>query len=276
MPLPASRPYSWALLLLLVSSHLLWKNVASVPLISMRNDHNDTLFLKEMLNHALRLSQYISNYNLDLHRINVLDFIELQETLIKTITRGKNYTVKTPENLDEVQKMTMLEFPLDRQFLHKKLTSCHNYAIKTPENINEAQNIPLEDFPKVLLSRMWAWHDTLTNLLKILRSMPGTYDDVISLVEDIETENIKLLEVTTSILSLSLGIPEKVEYIYWSGLQDFQSSNELSQVVALWKLFYCLHVDMHTVDLYLKLLSCVVLVDSDVCLREMIQGAVSF
>ncbi|OBS73172.1 hypothetical protein A6R68_12251, partial [Neotoma lepida] len=95
----------------------------------------------------------------------------------------------------------MFEFLGGKELLVKTLTSCHNYSIKTPENMDEAQKISLEDFPKLILSRVRAWNDTLDNLLTMLGSMPGMYDDVLSVAEDIRTKNAELFEDTKSILS---------------------------------------------------------------------------
>jgi prolactin len=37
----------------------------------------------------------------------------------------------------------MLDFIEDMEYLVKALTCCHNYSIKTPENLDEAQQIPV-------------------------------------------------------------------------------------------------------------------------------------
>ncbi|XP_050999179.1 prolactin-7A1-like [Acomys russatus] len=251
MSLSFSQLCSWSLLLL-VSNLLLWQNVASVPLNSNETD-DDELFLKELFDHAMTLTQNISDHNIELRRI-----FTISELSAKLFDKFLNSSFAFYDQF-------MFEFLGDQELLNKSLICCHNYSIKTPENMDEAQTIPLEDFPKMLLSRTWTWNNTLTNLLKILGSMPGTYDDVISLVEDIETENAELLEATKSILSSINATRGDVDYALWSGFEDFQSSDELSQFVALCKLSYCLHVDTHTVDLYLKFLRCIVLVDSDIC-----------
>ncbi|CAO2595601.1 Prl7a1 [Lemmus lemmus] len=159
----------------------------------------------------------------------------------------------------------MLEFLGNQELLVKNLISCHNYSIKTPENMDEVQKLSLEDFPKLILSRMQAWNDTLHNLLIILGSMPGTHDDVLSLAKDIKTKTAELFEDTKSILSKIYGTTENVDYTIWSGLEDIQSSDEDSRFIALCKLSYCLHIDLQTVDLSLMILRCMVLVDSDKC-----------
>ncbi|CAO2595603.1 Prl7a1 [Lemmus lemmus] len=240
MPLSFSQPCSWALLVLLLSNLLLWENVASAPLNS--NETNDQLYLKELFDHTMLLYQNISDLNMDLPRIFVST--SLMSVLLT---------------------FSMLEFLGNQELLVKNLISCHNYSIKTPENMDEVQKLSLEDFPKLILSRMQAWNDTLHNLLIILGSMPGTHDDVLSLAKDIKTKTAELFEDTKSILSKIYGTTENVDYTIWSGLEDIQSSDEDSRFIALCKLSYCLHIDLQTVDLSLMILRCMVLVDSDKC-----------
>ncbi|XP_036044802.1 LOW QUALITY PROTEIN: prolactin-7A2-like [Onychomys torridus] len=167
--------------------------------------------------------------------------------------------------LQEIFKSKMFEFLGGKELLVKTLTCCHSYSIKTPENLDETQQISLEDFPKLILSRVRTWNDTLDNLLTILGSMPGMYDDILSIAKDIRTKNAELFEDTKRILSKVFGTTENVDYTFWSGLEDFQSSDEDFCFFTLFKLSCCLHVDMNTIDLSLMLLGCVVLVDSDIC-----------
>nr|XP_042134690.1 prolactin-7A2-like [Peromyscus maniculatus bairdii] len=242
MPLSFSRSCFWALLMLLVSNLLLWENVASVPLSSDEID-NDQLYLKELFDHALILFQNISKLNTEMRRTYVS---------ISLISG-------------------MLEFFEDQEFLIKTLTCCHNYSIKTPENVDEAQKISVENFPKLILSRMWAWNNTLKNVLPILENRTGTHNDVISLAKDIERKNAVLYEDTKNILSSIYGKTENVDYTVLTGLEDLQSSDEEFRHFALCKLSYCLRVDMNMVDICLKLLRCVVVGNSDICSSQRIR-----
>ncbi|XP_028738294.1 prolactin-7A2-like [Peromyscus leucopus] len=228
-----------ALLMLLVSNLLLWENVASVPLSSDEID-NDQLYLKELFDHALILFQNISKLNTEMRR---------------------TYLSSSSESYDKF----MLEFFEDQEFLIKTLSCCHNYSIKTPENVDEAQKISVEDFPKLILSRMWAWNNTLKNVLTILENRTGTHNDVISLAKDIERKTAVLYEDTKNILSSIYGKKENVDYTVLTGLEDLQSSDEEFRHFALCKLSYCLRVDMNMVDICLNLLRCVVVGNSDIC-----------
>ncbi|XP_076794933.1 prolactin-7A2-like [Arvicanthis niloticus] len=249
MPLPFSQPCLWALLLLVVSNLLLWENVASGPL--SRNEANDDpLSIKGLFLNATRLSQNIRDLNMKLRR---------------------TYTVNgVSENL---YHKYLLEFIEDMEFLVKALTCCHNYSIKTPENLDDAQEIPFNDIPKLILSRMWAWNETSKNLLTILRSIPRMHNDVISLAKDIETKLAELFEYIQSILSSIYGPTENVDHTVFSGSEDLKSSDEEFRLLGLCKFSYCLREDMHMVELYLKLFECVVYINSDDCLFSNIRDA---
>ncbi|CAO2595606.1 Prl7a2, partial [Lemmus lemmus] len=233
-----------AILLLLVSNLLLWENVASVPLSTIETD-DDNLYLEELFDHAMILLHNISKLNTEMRRM----YIE-------------------SEFSEKFHHQYMLEYFADQEFLIKTLTCCHNYRIKTPKNMDEGQKISVEDFPKLILSRVQAWNDTLHNLLNILESIPGTDDAVLSIASDIRTKNAELLEDNKRILNMTYGKIELVDHAILTGLEDFQSSDEDFRLFALCKLSYCLREDMNMVNIYLKLLSCVTLVKSDVCLSS--------
>ncbi|XP_006516644.1 prolactin-7A2 isoform X1 [Mus musculus] len=246
-----SQPCPWALLLVVVSSLLLWENVASVPLSSNETD-GYPLSINGLFHNAMRLTWNIKNLNMELR---------------------KTYTVNQVS--EKLYENYMLDFIEDMEYLVKALTCCHNYSIKTPENLDEAQQIPFNEFPKLILSRMWAWNETSKVLLTTLRSIPGMHDDVISLAKNIETKLAELFEYTQSILNSIYGTTTtgNVEYTVFSGLEDLKSSDEEFSLFDLCKFSYCLRVDIHMVELYLKLLECVVYVSSDVCLSKNIRDA---
>ncbi|XP_040611693.1 prolactin-7A2-like isoform X2 [Mesocricetus auratus] len=258
MPLTYSQPCSWALQLLLVSNLLLWENVASVPLSS--NETDDQLYLKTLFDHAIMLSQNISKLNIEMRRMYAdSEFSE-------------KFHHKFLASSSESYNQFMLEFFEDQEFMIKHLTCCHNYSMKTPESMDEAQMISLQDFPKLILSRVRAWNDTLKNFLTILGNRPGTHNDVVSLAKDIERKNAELSEDIKKILSSVSITRENVDYTVLTGLEDLQSSDEEFRLFTLCKLSYCLRVDMNMLDLCLKLLRCVLLVKSDICLSQRIRN----
>ncbi|XP_021071088.1 prolactin-7A1 isoform X2 [Mus pahari] len=259
MPLSFTQPCSWALLLLLVSSLLLWENVACVPLSSNVTD-DDPLSIKGLFDHAMILSKNISDLNMEVRRIFTIS--EMSAKLLDKFLSSSS----SSDSYDQF----MLEFLGHQELLTKNLTYCHKYSTKTPEDMEEAQKvISLQDYPILILSRIQAWNETLKNQISLSESAQGIDDDILPIYENIETKIAELLEDTKSILSQVYGTTENVDdYTLWSGLEDLQSSDEESRFLALCKLSYCLHVDIHTAKLYLEFLRCVVLVNSDSCLSS--------
>ncbi|XP_034366706.1 prolactin-7A1-like isoform X1 [Arvicanthis niloticus] len=256
MSLSFTQPCSsGALLLLVVSSLFLWENVTSVPLSSNETD-DDPLSIKGLFDHTMILSKNISDLNMELRRIFTVS--EMSAKLF-----DKFLSSSSSDSHDQF----MLEFLGHQELLDKNLTYCHKYSIKTPEDIEEAQKvISLEAFPNLILSRIQAWNETLKNVINLLESTPGMDDDILPIYKNIETNTAELLEDTKSILSQIYGTKNVDDYNLWSGLEEFQSSDEESRFLALCKLSYCLHVDIHTANFYLQFLRCVVLVNSDSCL----------
>ncbi|GAB1298035.1 Prolactin-7A1 [Apodemus speciosus] len=260
----------WALMLLVVPSLLLWENVASVPLSSNETD-DDPLSIKGLFDRAMIFSKNISDLNMELRRIFTVS--EISAKLF-----DKFLSSSSSNSYDQF----MLEFLGHQELLNKNLTYCHKYSIQIPEDMEEAQKvisvlvsiiIDLEDFPNLILSRMQAWNETLKNLINLLETTPEMDDDILPMYKNIETKIAELLVDTKSILSQIYGTTENVDdYTSWSGLEDFQSSDEESRFFALCKLSYCLHVDIHTANLYLQFLRCVVLVNSDSCLSPKIEN----
>ncbi|XP_057643044.1 prolactin-7A2-like [Chionomys nivalis] len=252
-----------AILLLLVSNLLLWENVASVPLSTNETD-DDNLYLKEFFDHAMILLHNISKLNIEMRKIYFyFYFIYFYFCHTPLWTQ----LVSQSESYDKF----MLEYFVDQEFLVKTLSCCHNYSIKTPKNMDEIQKITVQDFPELILSRVQAWNDTLHNLLTILESTPGTHDAVLSIARDIRTKNAELFEDSKRILNKTYGKIEIVKHAVLAGLEDFQSSDEDFRLFALCKLSYCLREDMNMVNTCLQLLSCVMLVKSDVCFYPQIR-----
>ncbi|EGV91586.1 Prolactin-7A2 [Cricetulus griseus] len=88
----------------------------------------------------------------------------------------------------------------------------------------------------------------------------------------IEAQHKILLEYIMKIVSKVYDTIENVDFTVLTGLEDLQSSDEELRHFALCKLSYCLRVDMNMVDICLKLLRCVILVTSDICLSPRVRN----
>ncbi|XP_008838730.1 prolactin-7C1-like [Nannospalax galili] len=229
------------LLLLLVSDLLLWEEVVSVPMHAKDTDHEEVT-LQELFDHAITLSQNISDLATDMR----MEFF-------------------TNDFSSKLFNKFMLRSTRDMQFMANTLNTCHTLSINTPETIQEAKEISLDDFLKMTLSIVQAWNVPLHHLVTELSGMPGAPSVILSRAKDIEAENKELLMRVKKILSkVHPGIEENVSYPLWSDLAHLQAADEEVRMYTLYKMSYCLRVDMHTVDLYLKLLRCLH-VNGDVC-----------
>ncbi|XP_050999174.1 prolactin-7B1-like [Acomys russatus] len=214
--------------MLLMSNLLLWEKVDSAS-INASALGNGEVHLKELFDDAIIMSKNISEMATESRRLLTLELLEKQELMVKTFN------------------------------------SCHTFSLKTPETMEEAKNISREGFLKMILSILHAWDDPLHHLLMELDALPGAPDTVLSIVKDIEIKNKGLQEHIMRMLSkVHPGTKESEDYPVWSGLASLKSAVKESQFFALYKLFYCLHVDTDKVDTFLRLLRCVH-VRGDIC-----------
>ncbi|CAH6803745.1 LOC684107 [Phodopus roborovskii] len=229
------------LLLLSVSNLLQWEKVTSAPIHDNKTDQGD-VSLKDLFDHAITLSQ-TSN---DLTR-------EMRTLLFSHGFSTKMFT------------KFILDFLKDKKYMIKTLNSCHTFSLNTPETVEEARNISFEDFLKMILSIVHSWNNPLHHLVTELGGMKGTPDAILSRTKSIETLNNLLLETIMMILSkVHPGLEKNETYPVWTDLASLQADDEERHFFALYKLFYCVHVDTYTIDLYLKYLRCL-LVNGDIC-----------
>ncbi|XP_075827096.1 prolactin-7C1-like isoform X2 [Microtus pennsylvanicus] len=216
------------LLLLSVSNLLQWEKVTSAPIDDNETDYGEGS-LKALFDHSIKLSQTSNDLMMEMRKLFVLDFL-----------KDKKYMVKT-------------------------LNCCHTFSLNTPETVEEARHISFEDFLKIILSLVHAWNNPLHHLVTELGTMKGTPDAILSRAKGIENLNSELLESVNMILStVHPGLKQNEKYPVWTDLASLQAADEERHFFALYKLLYCLRVDMYTIDLYLKHLRCV-LVNGDIC-----------
>ncbi|XP_052584465.1 prolactin-7B1-like [Peromyscus californicus insignis] len=227
--------------MLLVSSLLLWENMASASMDTSVFS-NGEVSLKDHFDDAIILSKTISELATEIRRLFSTN--AFSSDMFLNITLG------------------LLK---DQEFMFKTLNSCHTFSLNTPETKEEARKISLEDFLKLILSILHAWNNPLHHLLEELSAMPGAPDDNLSRVEDIEVKHKELQESIMRIVSrVHPEMEGNEEYPVWSELASLQSVEEKSRFFALYKLSYCLRVDTDKVNTYLRLLRCVH-VHGDIC-----------
>ncbi|XP_028631543.1 prolactin-7C1-like isoform X2 [Grammomys surdaster] len=229
MVLSLTQPSFLGILPLLLMSNLLqWENVTSAS-IHHNENHYGEVSLKGLFEHAIKLSKESTALTMEMRKIFVLDFL------------------KDPKHMMET------------------LNSCHTFSLNIPETVEEARKISLEDFLKTILRIFNAWNKPLYHLETELHGMKGAPDAILLRAKAIRTLNKEFLETIMMILSkVHPGMEEINDYPLWTDLASLKATDKEHQFFALYKLFYCLRVDILSVDLNLKHLMCV-LYSGDIC-----------
>ncbi|XP_032741193.1 prolactin-7C1-like isoform X2 [Rattus rattus] len=229
MLLSLTQPSILGILPLLLMSHLLQcEDVTSVSI-----HHNeagyDEVSLKNLFDHAIKVSQDTTALTMEMRKIFVLGFLKDMKHMVET------------------------------------LNSCHTFSLSIPVTREDARKIPLEEFLKIILSILNAWKKSLYDLETKLHEMKGAPDAILIRSKSIRKLNRELLETIMMILSkVDPRMEENNKYPLWTDLESLKATDKEREFFALYKLFYCLRVDTFTVDLYLKHLKCV-LYSGDIC-----------
>ncbi|XP_017655471.1 prolactin-7B1-like [Nannospalax galili] len=234
MQLSLTQPLSRMFLLFLLPNLLLWENVSSAPKHDRRAGL-ETLSLRELLDHAVMLSQSLSDLNMELYML-----------FLRSDFSSKMFSTFVLQNIK------------DKVFMAKVLNSCQNFSQNTPATMEEAANLAVEDLLKLIVRPVCFWKDRLHHAVTALSGMPGVPDELLSKAKDTETKNEELLEVIRWVINKVFpGIEEKEEHVVHGDLESLQSADEQSRFLALYKVSICLGIDTQAVELYLKLLKCV-------------------
>ncbi|XP_005870041.1 PREDICTED: prolactin [Myotis brandtii] len=218
-------PY-W-LVLVLVSSLLLCKNVASVPTCP-RGAVNCEVPLGELFDRAVVLSDY-------LHKLSSEMFREFNK-----------------------------QYAQERRFITRAINGCHTSSIPTPEDKEQAQNMPHEDLLNLILRVLRSWNEPLYHLVTEVRAMREAPNDILSRAIEIEDRNKQLLEGMEKIINqVQHGVRRNEAPSPWLGLQFLQKADEDTRLFALYGLIHCLRRDSHKIDNYLKVLKCRIIYDSN-------------
>ncbi|XP_059118325.1 prolactin-5A1-like [Peromyscus eremicus] len=227
MRLSLTQPSSWALLLPLLSSMLLWENVASLPMCEVINGHCQ-LTLEYLFNQARGLAEDINHLTLEI-------FNEF----------NKEY-YSGPRVLDKIP-------------LH---LLCHNYSFPFPDNTTEGQEIQPEVLLKVTIGMLVGWNNTLSHViidLVDLESIPGVgafISKIRKIVEDF-TKLTTLLKDVKSLLNLvRLEFEEDEDYPASAGLPSSHLLNNSSRLLFYHILFGCLKYNAEKVVTHVNILRC--------------------
>uniref|UniRef100_G1PIU2 Prolactin n=1 Tax=Myotis lucifugus TaxID=59463 RepID=G1PIU2_MYOLU len=214
------------LVLVLVSSLLLCKNVASMP--PCPSGVNCEVALGDLFDHAVILSHYIHNLS--------------------------------SEMFSEFNK----QYAQDRWFFTRAINGCHTSSIPTPEDKEQAQNMHHEDLLNLVLRVLSSWNEPLYHLVTEVRAIQEAPDGILSRAIEIEDRNKQLLEGMEKIINrVQHGVRRIEAPSPWLGLPFLQEADKDTRLFALYELIHCLRRDSHKIDNYLKLLKCRIIYDSN-------------
>ncbi|XP_006253971.1 prolactin-8A7 isoform X1 [Rattus norvegicus] len=234
MELPLSQhSFSGKLLLLVVSSLLLWEKAASIP-ACLAEEGGCWNPLVETFNSAIHKAETLYDLANQIH-------VELYQN-----------------------KFSSEQFSsLNSQVIRKDKTAlragsyCHSTLINTPNKENEHINIEIKEYVKTLINFVGAWISPLYHLVLELSAMQDVPESILSKAKEIEENNRQLLDDLKWILiKVSPTEEMKEEFPSWEHLSFLKSSGEKSKFLAMFNLSNCLGYDAKYTLLNLRILKC--------------------
>ncbi|XP_063133040.1 prolactin-3D1-like isoform X1 [Rattus norvegicus] len=203
-------------LLLLVSSLLLWENVASKPTAIVSTD--------DLYHRLVEQSHNTFIMAADVYREFDINFAKRSWMKDRILPLCHTASIHTPENLEEVHEMKTEDF----------LNSIINVSVSWKEPLKHLVSA-VTALPGASVSMGKKAVDMKDKNLIILEGLQTLYNRTQAKVE----ENF-----------------ENFDFPAWSGLKDLESSDEDTHLFAIYNLCRCFKRDIHKIDTYLKVLRC--------------------
>ncbi|XP_049998521.1 prolactin-8A9-like isoform X1 [Alexandromys fortis] len=224
---------SGTLLLLLVSSLLVWEKAASVPECYTKvGGCWDPLV--ETFNSAIKRAETIRDVAQQMHQefFHNEFFSSTFKYLLELMTRRHPTVVRARLN-------------------------CHSNATVHPDLGAEPTNINTKKFLKSLIHYMGAWRMPLYHVMIELKAMQNVPESILSKVNTIEENNRELLDDLRWILTKVFPTAKiKEKDPVWEFLSFLKSNDKQNKCLAMFNLSYCLRTDIsHTVR-HLRTLKC--------------------
>ncbi|XP_057643043.1 prolactin-8A9-like [Chionomys nivalis] len=213
-------PVYWTLLLLLVSSLLIWEKAASIPECHTKEGGCwDPLV--ETFNSAIKRAETIRDVAEQMHQ----EFLELMVKRFPPVVSAR--------------------------------LNCHSNATVHPDLGAEPTNIKTKKFLKSLIHFMGAWSRPLYHLVIELNATQNVPESVLSKANTIEENNRELLDDLRWILTKVFPTAKiKEKDPVWDYLSSLKSNDKMYKFLAMFNLSYCLRTDiLHTVR-HLRTLKC--------------------
>ncbi|XP_052012094.1 prolactin-2B1-like [Apodemus sylvaticus] len=215
-----------SLLLFLVSSLLLWKNVASTSTCAEKD-----ATIQDSLEKLLTLTTFMS------HFVST-ETAKLFAEFNNQYAQGKRYNDRIPG-------------------------TCHTALFDTPVNKEESLGKSPEALLTLVHNLLNSWTNALNDLVNEMSTMQGDPSPLISKARGIQAKFDELTTGINTILSM-IGESDGETYLAWSGLPSLQSSNEDVRCFSFYTLIRCLLRDSRKVNTYLEVIK-YKMVDQNIC-----------
>ncbi|XP_041911261.1 prolactin-8A9-like [Arvicola amphibius] len=225
--------HAGTLLLLLLSSLLLWEKAASVP-----ECHTEVGGCWEPL---------VETFN------NAIKRVETIRDVAEEMHQEFFYSEFSSSTFKSLLELMMKRNPaVLRARLH-----CHSNATIHPDGRTEPTNIKTKKYLKSLIHYLGAWSRPLYHLMIELSAMKNVPESIISKAKILEENNRELLDDLRWILTKAFPTAKiKEKDPVWDYLPSLKSNDKLNKFLAMFNLSYCLRTDIfHTVG-HLRTLKC--------------------
>ncbi|EHB16308.1 Prolactin, partial [Heterocephalus glaber] len=207
-----------SLLLLLLSSLLLCKNVASKPLCPEGPGCYGSL--SEPFNKVVTLSMKMQNISLEISR------------------EFEHY------------------YSRNKFFFMPAIRRCHTAGITLPDDSIRPSKIEVNDF-RFVVRLLHSWNEPLLHLASEAHRLPEYSSHIRHEAERIANQSRHLQELMNNVvIQFDPEITSKVDYAVWTELPSLQSADKITRLFATYNLLRCLFGDFRMVGGYLKWLLC--------------------
>ncbi|XP_055475045.1 prolactin-7B1-like [Psammomys obesus] len=243
--------------MLLVSNLFLWENVASAPTKSTGCSFSEMVTV-DLFDDVIILSEHINVMSKDTFRKFVSTSVAsgVRRLLIESFCSICKYLLYF-QLFSKEAFLLAIELNRNKELVLRNFTSCHTSSLNPPKTKEEARQTTLPNFVRMLLSILHAWKDPLIYMEMELQNMTSAQFPTLLRVDYIKIKSQILLDRIVGIAKrVKHGLEEIGEYPVYTELAMLQSGNKDSRFFALYKLIFCLALDIQKVENYLKHLRC--------------------
>ncbi|XP_055475066.1 prolactin-8A7-like [Psammomys obesus] len=235
MELPLSQLNFWTLLLLVMSSLLLWEKAAAIPACHTE-DGSCREPLVETFNNAIHRAENIHNLIHQLH----------EEFFYQEFSSSEFSTI-----VDRLYRRDQAAF-IARTYCHPNITNL-------PDRRTEHTNMKTKKYVKMMINFVGAWINPLYHLVVELSAMEGVPETILSKANEIEENNRDILDDLRWILTKAYPTARMKEgFPTWQYLPVLKSNNKYYKFLAIFNLSNCLKTCISYTIYHIRDLKCLI------------------